>query len=115
MRLVERMDMVPHACLYCGAGNVPNAETGEMGPFVDFERDTQWGDDSVYLCMRCVDEVGALCGLISKGQAEELEDQIKRLKSDVHDLKSERDSHERRLRTIAAGTRTVKRVKKAVA
>lgn len=110
MRLVERMTLTPQKCLYCGCGNVEDRDTGETGPFLDLERDINWGD-SVYLCMRCVAEIAANCEYIDPTQAKELEAALDAKDAIIHELKAEMDSIARRIRVIEAGSRTLKRVR----
>lgn len=110
MNLVERMVMTPQACLYCGKGNTPDDETGDIGPFLDLQRDVNWGD-SVYLCRRCCSQIAALWGFIHETQKVELERALQKKDEEIHELKSDLDSAHRRLRVISAGSRTLKRVK----
>jgi hypothetical protein len=106
------MVMTPQTCMYCGCGNVPSSkDEEEIGPFLDLERDVNWGD-SVYLCMNCVMKVAGLCGYISEDQWKDLEKKIDKLEKTNHDLKAELESQERRLRVVAAGNRTTRRLRK---
>ena len=102
MHLVERMTQAPPNCMVCGAGNTPDGVTGEIGPFLDLERDVNWGD-STYLCMLCCTQIGAHAGLMTAEEKQSLEAQIRKLKTQVHSLEAERSVYRRRER--AAGLR----------
>jgi hypothetical protein len=109
MLLVERMLMAPCTCFHCGAGHVAD-ESGEVGPFLDLQRDINWGDNA-YLCQRCCDEIAALWGYIAEDQKVQMERAIANKDSDIHDLRAEVDSLKRRMKVITAGSRTLKRVR----
>jgi len=95
MFLVETMTMAPNCCMVCGRGNVPDRETGQIGPFLNLGIDYNWGD-SGYFCEDCTGKAAVLFGWISPDTKNDLERQIKKLENQVHDLHSEMDMRRRR-------------------
>lgn len=88
MHLVERMTQTPPNCMVCGKGNTPD-EAGEIGPFLDLERDVNW-DDSTYLCKNCGTAIGAIFGMQTEDDALGYRREIRRLRRDLHEAKAER-------------------------
>lgn len=86
MHLVDRMTEAPCACLVCGRGNVPD-ETGQIGPFLDLEREVNW-DDSIYLCQYCGTAIGALFGMQTQDDVLGFKQEIRRLKRELHEEKA---------------------------
>lgn len=99
MHLVERMTQAPPQCIFCGAGNTPYEDTERVGPFIDTERDTGWGDP-IYICTResCAGQVAVLAGWISPDTAKDLERRIKKLTKDLHDAHAAQQIAERHAR-----------------
>jgi len=87
MQLVERMNFTPNSCMVCGAGNTPDGETGELGPFIDLGVEVSWGDHA-YMCLKCGTKVGVLCHMGSKEDLALKDDEIRRLKLANHELQS---------------------------
>jgi len=85
-------------------------EDGKVGPFLDLMRDINYGD-STYLCGRCVQQIAGLFGYIDEGQYADLERALRAKDEEIHELKADFDSKDRRLRVIEAGSRTLKRVR----
>lgn len=88
MQLVERMTGSPPHCMICGMGNTPDGETGEIGPFLDLQREISWGDDA-YLCESCASEIGSHFGMITPDEAKELKRAMRRLKKKMHDMEAD--------------------------
>jgi hypothetical protein len=84
----------PPNCLICGKGNTPDAE-GNVGPFLDMERDVNWGDPT-YLCEDCGTKIGAMFGMVTTTEVEELKAQTQGLKKQLHDEKSRYETFRRR-------------------
>jgi hypothetical protein len=95
VRLVERMTGSPPNCFNCGKGNTPDGDSGEIGPFLDMQREVNW-DDDVYLCTDCATEIGAMVNMLTKDEVQDLERKNKQLKKKVHDLEAEMDIRKRR-------------------
>src|SRR4051812_40602833 len=95
MRLVERMTGSPPNCFNCGKGNTPDGDTGEIGPFLDLQREVNW-DDDVYLCEDCALEIGAIFGMKTPDEVQDLERAVRKLKKQIHDLNAEMDVRKRR-------------------
>jgi len=89
------MTLPPATCMKCGCGNVPDGDTGEIGPFLDLGLEYNWGD-SGYLCMKCVGEMAVIAGWISPDTEKDLKRQIKRLEKKLHDKDAEIDVRSRR-------------------
>jgi len=104
MHLVETMTQAPNACMVCGRGNVPDRETGQVGPFLYLGIDYNWGD-SGYLCEDCTGKAAVLFGWISPDTKRDLERQIKKLKQQIHDLEGEMDMRRRREHAALARAR----------
>lgn len=96
--LVERMTLPPSTCMKCGCGNVPDGDTGEIGPFLDLGLEYNWGD-SGYLCLRCVAIVATTAGWISPDTQKDLERKLKKQEKEIHDLQSEIDQRRQRERS----------------
>jgi hypothetical protein len=96
--LVETMTMAPNACMMCGKGNVPDRETGVVGPYANLGIDYNWGD-SGYLCGDCVGQLAVLFGWISPDTKKQQDRKIKSLDQKIHDLEGEIDMRRRRERT----------------
>lgn len=107
MRLVERMTIAPAKCLYCGGGNVPNRENGEVGPFLDLIRDVNWGD-SVYFCMDCVSMMAAVCGYVTQEQLTEMQELVESQRKEIHDLEAKYSAREARVQQILSGRKALK-------
>jgi len=90
----------------CGCGNVPDGDTGEIGPFLDLGLEYNWGD-SGYLCMRCVSEMAVIAGWISPDTEKDLRKQIKRLEKKLHDKQAEIEVRARREQTAVRRARAV--------
>jgi len=90
----------------CGCGNVPDGDTGEIGPFLDLGLEYNWGD-SGYLCMKCVAEMAVIAGWISPDRERDLRRQIKRLEKKLHDKDAEIDVRARREATAIRRARAV--------
>jgi hypothetical protein len=88
MHLVERMTSAPCACMICGRGNVADT-AGNIGPFLDLERDVNW-DDSTYLCMDCGQSIGMACGLPSADELTSMRQEVRSLRRKVHEAKASR-------------------------
>jgi hypothetical protein len=86
MHMVERMTQTPPNCMVCGKGNTPD-ESGNIGPFLDLERDVNW-DDSTYLCATCGTAIGAQFGMLLPDDVLGLRREIRRLKRDLHEAKA---------------------------
>lgn len=99
MHNVERMTQAPPQCFVCGAGNVKYEDTERVGPFIDTERDTGWGDP-VYICHRnsCAGKIAMLAGWISPDTKQDLDRQVKKLTKELHDANAARETAERRAR-----------------
>ena len=95
MFLVETMTQAPNSCMVCGRGNVPDRETGQLGPFLALGIDYNWGD-SGYLCEDCAGKAAILFGWISPDTKMEMLRQIKRLETQIHNLEGEIDLRRRR-------------------
>lgn len=97
MHLVERMTQTPPQCIFCGAGNTPYETTEQIGPFIDTERDTGWGDP-IYICTResCAGKIAALAGWISPDTEKDQARQIRALEKALHDANSRAESERRR-------------------
>jgi hypothetical protein len=96
MRLVERMTLDPCRCLVCGRGNVPDGDTGDIGPFIDLDMESGWQDHS-YLCTDCGVKVGAMAGMVTPDEAKDLEREVRRLKIELHEKDAQLDETSRRL------------------
>lgn len=107
--LVERMTLPPGTCMKCGCGNVPDSETGEIGPFLDLGLEYNWGD-SGYLCMDCVALMAATANWISPDTAKELRREIKRLEQKLHDKDAEIELRAQRERTAIRRARAAETV-----
>ena len=88
MHLVERMTSAPAACLICGNGNVPDT-AGEIGPFLDLEREVNW-DDSTYLCKNCGTAIGAMFGMQTEDDVLHYRQEIRTLKRQLHEERARR-------------------------
>lgn len=101
MHLVERMTQQPPTCIFCGAGNTPYEGTDKIGPFIDTERDTGWGDP-IYICLRdsCAGRIALLADWISQDTKHDLENHIKSLTAKLHEANSRAESAERRSRKV---------------
>lgn len=97
IQLVERMTLPPGTCMKCGCGNVPDGDTGEIGPFLDMGLEYNWGD-SGYLCMKCVGLMSVEAGWISPDTKREYDQQIARLEKKLHDAKAEVEERAKRER-----------------
>lgn len=86
MHLVERMTDTPPNCMICGKGNTPD-KAGNIGPFLDLERDVNW-DDSTYLCMDCGQSIGTACGLLTADEVRMRDLEIRRLRQELHEEKA---------------------------
>src|SRR5690348_15074979 len=95
--LVETMVQAPCACMMCGKGNIPDRETGRLGPFANLGIDYNWGD-SGYLCEECVGKLAVLFDWISPDTKKEMEREIKKLRKNIHDLEGEIEMRRRRER-----------------
>lgn len=104
--LVERMTQTPNACLVCGNGNVPDGQTGVIGPFVDLGIDYNWGD-SGYLCLDCVGRIAVLAGWISPDTEKAYRRTVKGLKEKIHDLEATIDLKRERERSALKRARAV--------
>jgi hypothetical protein len=94
MHLVDRMTEPPATCLICGKGNTPNAE-GTVGPFIDLERDVNWGDPT-YICEDDAMRIGALVGMVTPDELEDLRLENKGLEKKLHDQAADFDLAKRR-------------------
>jgi hypothetical protein len=96
------MTQAPPTCIFCGAGNTPYEDTEQIGPFIDTERDTGWGDP-IYICLRdkCAGQIAMLAGWISADTQKDLDRQIRALRKALHDANSRTESAERRARATA--------------
>lgn len=112
--LVERMnpDMGAPQCLTCGKGNTPG-DTGEIGPFLDLERDVNWGDPA-YLCVDCGTKIGAMFGMATPDDVKDLQNSIKAKDKRIHDLESNLELKSRRLTESEHKLETVVNAKKIV-
>ena len=99
MHLVERMTFDIPQCFFCGAGNTPYEEEHRVGPFIDTERETGWGDH-IYICMRpsCAGMIAVLADFISPDTAKDQRRTIKKLQKELHDARAAQESAERRAR-----------------
>jgi hypothetical protein len=97
MHLVERMTLDPNRCIGCGAGNVPDGETGQIGPFIDLEMEIGWNDHA-YLCTNCGVKVGALAGMISEDEKVDLARRVRTVEAELHEKSAELDQTVRRLK-----------------
>lgn len=88
MHLVERMLNTPPNCMVCGKGNTPD-KVGDIGPFLDLERDVNW-DDSTYLCMDCGQAIGIACGLPTADELTSQKQEIRSLKRELHNARAAR-------------------------
>lgn len=104
--LVETMTLAPNRCMMCGSGNIPDRETGQVGPFASLGIDYNWGD-SAYLCEKCVGKLAVLFGWISPDTKKDLERKIKELTGKIHDLKSDLDIRRRRERETVKKARAL--------
>jgi len=95
MRLVERMTGSPPNCFNCGKGNTPDGDTGEIGPFIDMQREVDWNDD-VYLCTDCAVEIGAIVGCKTPDEVLGLERKVAALRKKLHNLQGEVEMRKRR-------------------
>jgi hypothetical protein len=95
MMLVETMTQAPNACMACGKGNVPDRETGKVGPFLYLGIDYNWGD-SGYMCEDCVGKAAVFFDWISPDTKRQFERKIKKLEQKIHDLEGEIDMRRRR-------------------
>jgi hypothetical protein len=95
IQLVERMTLPPATCMKCGNGNVPDGDTGEVGPFLDMGLEYNWGD-SGYLCMKCLGLMAVTGGWIAPDTAKDLQRRIKRLEKQLHDKDAELDIRAKR-------------------
>lgn len=106
MHVVDRMTQSPPNCMICGVGNTPDTE-GNIGPFLDLERDVNWGD-STYLCESCGSKVGASFGMITTTEAEEHHLQMQALKKKLHDKDAEIGLRRRRERQAMKKAKAVR-------
>lgn len=99
MHNVERMVQSPPQCIFCGAGNTPYEDTLAIGPFIDTERDTGWGDP-IYICHRpsCAGQIAVLAGWVSPDTAQDLRRTVARLEKELHDLRARKETRARRAR-----------------
>lgn len=97
MFTVERMTYDPCRCVVCGKGNVPDGDTGEIGPFIDLGIEVGWNDHA-YLCLDCGTKVGALAGMISEDEKKDLTREVRKQHEKIHDLEVETESLTRRLK-----------------
>jgi hypothetical protein len=93
------MTQQPPTCIFCGAGNTPYEGTEEIGPFIDTERDTGWGDP-IYICLRdsCAGQIAMLAGWVSPDTKQDLENHVGALQRKLHDANSSLESAERHAR-----------------
>jgi hypothetical protein len=93
------MTQAPPQCIFCGSGNVPYEDTEQIGPFIDTERDTGWGDP-VYICTRegCAGQIAVLAGYITPDAALQLRQRVRKLEKELHDANSAREQAERHAR-----------------
>jgi len=96
MHLVERMTQSPPTCLICGRGNTPDKD-GNVGPFLDLERDVNWGD-STYICEDDATKIGAFFGMVSATDISDLHSKIAKLEKTLHDEVSRFEQYRRRTR-----------------
>lgn len=100
MQIVQRMTQDPQRCLYCGNGNVE-----EHAPFLDLERDVNWGDYT-YLCSICVARIAVLFGYMTEEEAQGFKDKIENMEAEVYELKATLEQRDQRLERILVGART---------
>lgn len=121
MHLVERMnpDLGAPQCLICGKGNTPNnAQDGSIGPFLDLDREVNWGDPA-YLCIDCGTRIGTMFDMITPDEKAHLERIIRDKDKQIHDLESKLEQKNRRLKTaehqveVLAGAEKIKKKKAA--
>jgi DNA-directed RNA polymerase subunit RPC12/RpoP len=86
MQLVERMTGSPPNCMNCGRGNTPDTD-GHVGPFLDFQREVNWGDDA-YLCSTCGAQVAMLFGFTDDETLTEKDRIIQAKNKEIHNLKA---------------------------
>jgi hypothetical protein len=98
MHLVDRMTEAPATCLICGKGNVPNND-GSIGPFLDMERDVNWGDPT-YLCEDCGTKIGAMFGMVSVTEIEDLRSVNRNLEKKLYDLEASAEIRRRKVREV---------------
>lgn len=115
MHKAARMTQTPPNCLHCGRGNVPDdPDTLEDFWVIDLERDVNWGDPT-YLCKYCVEQVGALAGMLPNSEAVKKDNVIQHQLRRIHDLEAKLEVRDRRLSKINEGRTAVKQVKKQAA
>lgn len=101
--LVERMTDHPPNCMFCGKGNTPDGDTGEIGPFLATPIDRNWGD-SCYICEDCGVAIGAMFGAITPDEAQDMERQLKAKNKEIHELNAELDVRRQRERRRVRAT-----------
>lgn len=109
IQLVERMTLPPATCMKCGCGNVPDGDSGEIGPFLDLGLEYNWGD-SGYLCMKCVGLMAVTTGWISPDTEKQLKREIKNLQKQLHDKDAEIEVRAQRERTAVRRARAAEAV-----
>lgn len=112
MRLVERMTGSPPNCFVCGQGNVED-EYGEVGPFIDFCREVNWGDDA-YLCMRCAKTLALMIGFEDIESAEEKQRIIEAKNEEIHELRTQIDQARRKEREAVRDVQRIVKAKKTI-
>ena len=108
MQLVERMIGSPPNCLYCGKGNTPD-EVGNIGPFLDLQREVNW-DDDCYLCEVCAVKIGAIFGMLSKDDVQGLHRRIAQLEGELHDRDAEIGLRKRREKNAVKRARALEEI-----
>jgi hypothetical protein len=118
MLLVNRMTMAPNRCMVCGCGNVPDGETGEVGPFIDLGIDYNWGD-SGYLCLVCGGKIAAMSGWSTPDELKDLQRIIEKKDKEIHNLRAKMRLRNKRsqattdrLNRLLEGSREAKRTRK---
>jgi len=95
MRLIE---ITPQPCMICGTGNVPTSD-GTPRVFIDLERDTFW-DDPAILCEECALKISGLVGAPSAEEINAHKKQVRELKAENHELKTQLDRTKVRARRL---------------
>ena len=107
MRTVEHMEQHPPVCLHCGKGNTPDTGDGdEMLPYLDLQRDVNWGD-STYLCGACCMLIAGLYDFIGPSQYKDLERTIESRDAVIHELRAKLAAKTRRLTAIVEGKKAI--------